>query len=280
VRGVELLVLSADPDPASVLPALGLLSHSVRYGPAAVSELSNLVHSDAILLDARAAPGPARMMCRLLGATTVGTPVLAVLSEAGWPEVSGQWGVADVLASSAGPAEVSARLRLAVGRGGNALAATPKSGSWMLGGLEIDEPAHAARIYGRDMELTYREFGLLAHLARHPGRVFTREQLLAQVWGHDFLGGTRTVDVHIRRVRAKLGHRHHRLIATIRNVGYRFVDPHDRAPPAPATAKHPHQVGVRMPGPVHRRQLRTESARPQRPRLVTSSAAGPSQTDR
>ena len=73
------------------------------------------------------------------------------------------------------------------------------------------------------LDLTYKEFELLKYLAQHPGRVFTRAQLLQEVWGYDYFGGTRTVDVHVRRLRAKLGAEHEGLIGTVRNVGYRFV---------------------------------------------------------
>ena len=83
---------------------------------------------------------------------------------------------------------------------------------------------------GRALDLTYKEFELLKFLAQHPGRVFTRAQLLQEVWGYDYFGGTRTVDVHVRRLRAKLGAEHEALIGTVRNVGYRFVPPRrDRA---------------------------------------------------
>jgi DNA-binding response OmpR family regulator len=75
------------------------------------------------------------------------------------------------------------------------------------------------------LDLTFKEFELLKFLAQHPGRVFTRAQLLQEVWGYDYFGGTRTVDVHVRRLRAKLGAEHDALIGTVRNVGYRFVLP-------------------------------------------------------
>ncbi|MGH3947198.1 MAG: winged helix-turn-helix domain-containing protein, partial [Pseudonocardiaceae bacterium] len=78
---------------------------------------------------------------------------------------------------------------------------------------------------GRPLDLTYKEFELLKYLAQHAGRVFTRAQLLQEVWGYDFFGGTRTVDVHVRRLRAKLGPEHEQLIGTVRNVGYKFVRP-------------------------------------------------------
>jgi DNA-binding winged helix-turn-helix (wHTH) protein len=76
---------------------------------------------------------------------------------------------------------------------------------------------------GRSLDLTFKEFELLKFLAQHPGRVFTRAQLLQEVWGYDYFGGTRTVDVHVRRLRAKLGAENEALIGTVRNVGYRFV---------------------------------------------------------
>jgi DNA-binding winged helix-turn-helix (wHTH) protein len=98
-------------------------------------------------------------------------------------------------------------------------------GALVLGELIIDEATYTARLRGRALELTYKEFELLKYLAQHAGRVFTRAQLLQEVWGYDFFGGTRTVDVHVRRLRAKLGPEHEQLIGTVRNVGYKFVRP-------------------------------------------------------
>ncbi|HZB67819.1 MAG TPA: response regulator transcription factor, partial [Ornithinibacter sp.] len=133
-----------------------------------------------------------------------------------------EWGVDDVLLDSAGPAEVEARLRLALGRKQDtAPAADP--GVVRAGELTIDEATYSVRLRGRILDLTYKEFELLKHLAQHPGRVFTRSQLLQEVWGYDYFGGTRTVDVHVRRLRAKLGTDYEVLIGTVRNVGYRFV---------------------------------------------------------
>jgi DNA-binding response OmpR family regulator len=88
-------------------------------------------------------------------------------------------------------------------------------------GLTIDEVSYTAKINGKTLDLTFKEFELLRHLNDNPGRVFSREQLLSEVWGYDYFGGTRTVDVHVRRLRAKLGE-HESLIGTVRNVGYRL----------------------------------------------------------
>ena len=90
-------------------------------------------------------------------------------------------------------------------------------------GLVVDDASYTAKLENRSLDLTFKEFELLKFLAQHPGRVFTRQQLLQEVWGYDYFGGTRTVDVHVRRLRAKLGVEHETLIGTVRNVGYRFV---------------------------------------------------------
>ena len=95
------------------------------------------------------------------------------------------------------------------------------------GEVVIDEISYSAKLRGKALDLTYKEFELLKYLAQHPGRVFTRAQLLQDVWGYDYFGGTRTVDVHVRRLRAKLGPDHDALIGTVRNVGYRFVAERD-----------------------------------------------------
>ena len=93
------------------------------------------------------------------------------------------------------------------------------------GELTIDEGTYTCKLKGKALDLTFKEFELLKYLAQHPGRVFTRAQLLQEVWGYDYYGGTRTVDVHVRRLRAKLGPEHEALIGTVRHVGYKFVTP-------------------------------------------------------
>ena len=90
------------------------------------------------------------------------------------------------------------------------------------GPLALNVETYQAKIDGQPLDLTYMEYELLKFLASHPGKVFTRETLLSRVWGYDYYGGARTVDVHIRRLRAKLGEEHAGLIHTVRSVGYRF----------------------------------------------------------
>ncbi len=90
------------------------------------------------------------------------------------------------------------------------------------GPLVLNLETYQAAISGKPLDLTYMEYELLKFLATHPGKVFTRETLLSRVWGYEYYGGARTVDVHVRRLRAKLGEEHANLIQTVRSVGYRF----------------------------------------------------------
>jgi DNA-binding response OmpR family regulator len=140
-----------------------------------------------------------------------------VVTEGGLAAVSAEWGATDIVVEGAGPGELDARIRLAIGRAQQ----FERSDKIHASGVVIDEASYSAKVNGRPLDLTYKEFELLRFLAQHPGRVFTREQLLSEVWGYDYFGGTRTVDVHIRRLRAKLGDLES-LIGTVRNVGYRF----------------------------------------------------------
>ena len=134
-------------------------------------------------------------------------------------------------AAHRGPAELEARIRLATGRfAARREADDPEAHVIRRGEVTVDDATYTARVSGRPLDLTYKEFELLKYLAQHPGRVFSRQQLLQEVWGYDYFGGTRTVDVHVRRLRAKLGPEHETLIGTVRNVGYRFVVPSDRGP--------------------------------------------------
>lgn len=94
-----------------------------------------------------------------------------------------------------------------------------------IGDLSIDLERYEVSVAGRRVTLTYKEFQLLALLASNPGRVYTREALLSQVWGYDYLGGTRTVDVHVRRLRSKVESPGRSFVETIWNVGYRFKAP-------------------------------------------------------
>jgi len=218
----ELFLLTNAAEPAvEIMPALGLLLHTVRTGPADMIAFEDATAADAILVDARRDLISARQLCQLLRRSAPQAPVLALMTEGGLAAVTAEWGADDVLLSSAGPAEVEARLRLAIGRQASVVPTAPDE--IRSGELSIDEATYTARLRARVLDLTFKEFELLKFLAQHPGRVFTRAHLLQEVWGYDYFGGTRTVDVHVRRLRAKLGPEHEALIGTVRNVGSRFV---------------------------------------------------------
>ncbi|RFU43356.1 DNA-binding response regulator [Actinomadura logoneensis] len=222
----SLLLLTNALEPSDeILPALGLLLHRVRVAPAEGAALLDAPPADVVVVDARRDLVQAKSLCRLLRTTGLDCPLLAVVTEGGLAALSPEWGLDDVLLQTAGPAEVEARLRLAVGRAA-AGAAEEVPDEIRSGELTIDEATYTARLRGRVLDLTFKEFELLKYLAQHPGRVFTRAQLLQEVWGYDYFGGTRTVDVHVRRLRAKLGAEYESLIGTVRNVGYRFVPDH------------------------------------------------------
>jgi DNA-binding response OmpR family regulator len=233
-----LVLLTNAPQPsAEVLPALALLSHTIRVLPAEPAALVDAPECDAVLVDARRDLAHSRQFTRLLRTTGTGVPVILVVTEGGMAVVADDWGADDVVLESAGPVEVDARLRLAAGRlkaaGDDAEEETRVIRS---GGVVVEESTYTAKVDGRVLDLTFKEFELLKYLAQHPGRVFTRHQLLQEVWGYDYYGGTRTVDVHVRRLRAKLGTEHESLIGTVRNVGYRFVLPPRETSGPPATA--------------------------------------------
>ena len=179
-----------------------------------------------ILVDGRQDLAQARDLCRLIRTTGVDVPVLLVLTEGGLSVVNHDWAMDDVVLNTVGPAELEARMRLAIGRlRAERDADDPEAHVIRSGEVVVDEATYTAKLGSRVLDLTFKEFELLKYLAQHPGRVFSRDQLLQEVWGYDYFGGTRTVDVHVRRLRAKLGPEHETLIGTVRNVGYRFVLP-------------------------------------------------------
>ncbi len=116
------------------------------------------------------------------------------------------------------PQELEARLRHLLYRTGRG--STPELVEY--GDLALNLETYQAALSGKPLDLTYMEYELLKFFATHPAKVFTREQLLSRVWGYEYYGGARTVDVHVRRLRAKLGEEHANLIQTVRSVGYRF----------------------------------------------------------
>ena len=208
---------------ADVLPALALLQHDVRVLPAEVSVLIDAPTVDCIFVDARRDLPNTKAFTKLITTTGVSTPIVVITTEGGLSAVNADWQIADVILDTAGPAEVDARIRIVIGKGALLqLAKNPALKEIRSGEVVIDEDSYTAKIKGRTLDLTFKEFELLKYLTQHPGRVFSRSQLLQEIWGYDYFGGTRTVDVHIRRLRSKLGPEFEAIIDTVRNVGYRF----------------------------------------------------------
>ena len=233
----DLTLMTFASNPASVLPSLALLSHRVRVLPMDAASLVKMPENTILFLDARDDLATAKTLCSLIHASGLSTPIVLVLTEGGFTVVNSQWGIADVVVASASPAEVEGRLRLVAERGNAPVATagaadrsvTAEDGQIHSGDLIVDTNGYTASLRGQPIDLAYKEFELLKYLVQHPGRVFTRAQLLQEVWGYDYYGGTRTVDVHIRRLRAKLGGEYEHLIGTVRNVGYRFDPPEEEA---------------------------------------------------
>ena len=149
------------------------------------------------------------------------TPTLLVVGVPRLPALDFSLGFDDFLLRPIVPAELYARLRQLDWR----TAAFGSEETIKIGELVIDLAGYEVTLGGRRLDLTHQEFELLRFLAQNRGRVFTRDQLLQKVWGYQYTGGTRTVDIHVRRLRAKLGPVQSGLITTIRHVGYKMKPP-------------------------------------------------------
>lgn len=145
----------------------------------------------------------------------IGIPVIVAVEPAHYPLITSMTGITDLITSPIDPAELGLRLRRLV-----TLASTGE----ILNhdDLVLNTLTYQASLDGTPLDLTFMEYELLRYLVEHPRRVWTREQLLSKVWGYDYFGGARTVDVHVRRLRAKLGEERASWISTVRSVGYRF----------------------------------------------------------
>ncbi len=215
------IVLLTDRSPGEALPALGELLLDAKTEHLSVAALADVLALDPelVLVDAAENPGQGHAVLRALHELHARVPVVVVverrdLERFRWDEVADE-----LLTPGAPAAEIRLRITMLRRRSGAADSATVR-----LGALTLDTDAYRVTVQGRALDLTYKEFELLRYLAERPGRVFTRPALLREVWGYDFYGGTRTVDVHIRRLRAKLGPEFENLIETVRGVGYRAAD--------------------------------------------------------
>ncbi len=222
---VQLLVLTdRDGGGVDLLPSLDYLGHELIDIPLSSESPTGLADADVVIIDATQDLRSATAACRTMSIHELALPLLVVVPEGALAALKPTWGFDDWVLPGAGPAELETRLRLVGDRRG---ATTDQRGT-SIGELSIDEESYQVRLKGEPLDLTYKEFELLKTLAAHSNRVFTRELLLQEVWGYDYFGGSRTVDVHVRRLRAKLGPEHEALIQTVRGVGYKLVPLADR----------------------------------------------------
>lgn len=218
------LALLSDRSSDVALPALLEVAPDLKLVPLSVASLDHVLvlEPEAVLVDAVENAPQAWSVLTDLRARDARVPAAVVverdqLERYPWHEV------ADELVYPGAPAaELKLRLAMLRRRAGAGDGTVVR-----LGALSIDTDTYHVTVSGRPLDLTFKEFELLRFLAERPGRVSTRPTLLREVWGYDFYGGTRTVDVHVRRLRAKLGPEHEHLIETVRSVGYRAAEPED-----------------------------------------------------
>ncbi len=207
--------------PDQVLPAASVIGADLKTEPPSPQSLARLpdLGPDLLVADAVEDPARAHELLGVLASAGSAVPALAVLSREDlgrfdWAAVADEFVFPEV-----SEAELRLRLDLLVARRGAAGDAVIR-----LGPVAINVETYQVTAGARVLDLTFKEFELLRFLARHRGRVFSRAKLLREVWGYDFYGGTRTVDVHVRRLRAKLGPEHEHLVETVRGVGYRATE--------------------------------------------------------
>lgn len=146
-------------------------------------------------------------------------PVFALMPEGGMQALDNIPGIGDFIFEPFNPSELVARIRALLKK----VIPTDSKDTIKIGDLIIDISKYEVMLGGSKLVLTFKEYELLKFLASNKGRVYSRDQLLDKIWGYDYYGGTRTVDVHIRRLRSKIEDRRHTFIETIRNIGYKFI---------------------------------------------------------
>jgi DNA-binding response OmpR family regulator len=210
-------------DVHDLMPEWPLAPYDVLHAPLKTTGAQDLIsiHPDILLIDATGDVEVAEDATRRLALAweTSLPPILVVVSGETVGRFRYEAGADDFMLATAPADEITARVSTAARRSGHGDDATVLK----VGDLTVNPDNYQVYVRGRPLDLTYKEFELLKFLAQRPGRVCDRDLLLREVWGYDYYGGTRTVDVHIRRLRAKLGAEHETLIETIRNVGYRLV---------------------------------------------------------
>lgn len=223
-----LLLSDQTREPRDVLPEFPARPYRVLSAPLKGTGPTDLIssHPDLLLIDATADVEAAQEATRRLSlAWEIGLPPVVVVVDPNDLVRFVFEGADEFLLTTSSHDEIATRLLLAARRAGR----TDEDTVLKVGDLTVNPENYQVYVKGNPLDLTYKEFELLKFLIQRPGRVCDRDLLLREVWGYDYYGGTRTVDVHVRRLRAKLGPEHEALIETIRNVGYRLVPrPRDR----------------------------------------------------
>lgn len=212
-------ILLSDRTPDVAIPALAGSDVKVEPLSREVVPACLALEPEVLLIDGGENPGQAHSVLLAVRDLDPRVPVAVILERGALTAFPWAEHADEVLYPGAPAAEVELRLALVRRRAGSTAAGTVR-----LGPLVLDPVAYQAAVDGRTLDLTYKEFALLRFLVEHPWRVCTRPDLLREVWGFDFYGGTRTVDVHVRRLRAKLGPAAEWIVETVRGVGYRAVD--------------------------------------------------------
>jgi DNA-binding response OmpR family regulator len=216
---LDVLLVTDAADFASTLPTLEFFAREVHQVPLS-EHTANHERVDVAIIDARRDLAAARKACRRLTASAPTVAVVAVVAAADFVAVDLDWHFDDVLLATASAAELQARLRLAIARRRSAL-----EGTLEFGDLVLHPASYTATLAGHELDLTLTEFKLLNYLVQHAGQAFTRTRLMNEVWGYECTHRARTIDVHVQRLRAKLGQEYESMIDTVRGVGYMAVSP-------------------------------------------------------
>lgn len=217
---LDVVVLTDEDDFDSALPELATFAQPIRRITLAADTDGHYATADVAIIDARSNVALAQTVSHRLTTDNPATAVVALVAPADCAAVDVDCNFDDVMLPGTGAEELQARLRLAIGRRRSLVDGTLKYGD-----LALHPASFTASLDGHDLCLTLTEFKLLNFLVQHAGQAFTRTRLMQEVWGYDSTGKVRTVDVHIRRLRAKLGARHQFLVDTVRGVGYRAATP-------------------------------------------------------
>ncbi|OBJ80540.1 response regulator transcription factor [Mycobacterium sp. 1245852.3] len=217
---LDVVVLTDEDDFESALPDLAAFAQPIRRIALTAETDGHLATADVAIIDARSNVALAQAVSHRLTTDNPATAVVALVAPADCAAVDVDCNFDDVMLPGTCAEELQARFRLAIGRRRSVIDGTLK-----FGDLVLHPASFTASLDGQDLCLTLTEFKLLNFLVQHAGQAFTRTRLMQEVWGYDSTGKVRTVDVHIRRLRTKLGARHQFLVDTVRGVGYRAATP-------------------------------------------------------